>query len=132
MSLLLHLFIALSVLPRFVSYHYSFDFYSFFLFFLIIRRSLLFSPFLTHLLFFFFLMIRRPPRSTLFPYTTLFRSARQKVQIFKPLIDDRFGEDQIVSHSDMRIASQNVRNSDELLRRVDDDTDVVEIGRAHV
>src|SRR2546426_1429087 len=29
----------------------------------------------THLfLFFFFLMIRRPPRSTLFPYTTLFRS----------------------------------------------------------
>src|SRR2546422_11671463 len=28
------------------------------------------------LFFFFFLMIRRPPRSTLFPYTTLFRSAR--------------------------------------------------------
>src|SRR5580693_10398809 len=37
----------------------------FFLFFLIL--SLL-------SLFFFFLMIRRPPRSTLFPYTTLFRS----------------------------------------------------------
>src|SRR3989454_12804628 len=28
------------------------------------------------LMFFFFLMIRRPPRSTLFPYTTLFRSGR--------------------------------------------------------
>src|SRR2546430_5567032 len=28
------------------------------------------------LFFFFFLMIRRPPRSTLFPYTTLFRSPR--------------------------------------------------------
>src|SRR5260221_4620372 len=27
-------------------------------------------------MFFFFLMIRRPPRSTLFPYTTLFRSVR--------------------------------------------------------
>src|SRR5277367_6869437 len=27
--------------------------------------------------FFFFLMIRRPPRSTLFPYTTLFRSPRR-------------------------------------------------------
>src|SRR3712207_7027526 len=27
-------------------------------------------------MFFFFLMIRRPPRSTLFPYTTLFRSGR--------------------------------------------------------
>src|SRR2546426_7094942 len=30
----------------------------------------------TPFLFFFFLMIRRPPRSTLFPYTTLFRSRR--------------------------------------------------------
>src|SRR2546425_7910975 len=29
--------------------------------------------------FFFFLMIRRPPRSTLFPYTTLFRSCRFSV-----------------------------------------------------
>src|SRR2546425_13312023 len=28
-------------------------------------------------IYFFFLMIRRPPRSTLFPYTTLFRSRRQ-------------------------------------------------------
>src|SRR2546430_4827281 len=32
------------------------------------------SPFSLSSLFFFFLMIRRPPRSTLFPYTTLFRS----------------------------------------------------------
>src|SRR3712207_8406983 len=30
------------------------------------------------LIFCFFLMIRRPPRSTLFPYTTLFRSLRQQ------------------------------------------------------
>src|SRR5215510_15318272 len=30
--------------------------------------------------FFFFLMIRRPPRSTLFPYTTLFRSPSQSGQ----------------------------------------------------
>src|SRR2546421_8371619 len=30
--------------------------------------------------FFFFLMIRRPPRSTLFPYTTLFRSADQPIR----------------------------------------------------
>src|SRR3712207_8197000 len=28
--------------------------------------------------YFFFLMIRRPPRSTLFPYTTLFRSIREE------------------------------------------------------
>src|SRR6478752_10048031 len=32
---------------------------------------------LSFLFFFFFLMIRRPPRSTLFPYTTLFRSRVQ-------------------------------------------------------
>src|SRR3990170_7676005 len=35
---------------------------------------IIFQPFLLFLFFFFFLMIRRPPRSTLFPYTTLFRS----------------------------------------------------------
>src|ERR1041385_1972762 len=36
--------------------------------------------FLLCFFFFFFLMIRRPPRSTLFPYTTLFRShARDRV-----------------------------------------------------
>src|SRR5256885_10105314 len=32
------------------------------------------SSLVVDILFFFFLMIRRPPRSTLFPYTTLFRS----------------------------------------------------------
>src|SRR2546425_11019431 len=32
------------------------------------------------LLSFFFLMIRRPPRSTLFPYTTLFRSVREHLR----------------------------------------------------
>src|SRR5438132_7651279 len=35
---------------------------------------------LLSLLFFFFLMIRRPPRSTLFPYTTLFRSGLPRVR----------------------------------------------------
>src|SRR5256885_16951388 len=41
---------------------------------------------LTHFLFlffFFFLMIRRPPRSTLFPYTTLFRSRRRTSAIHR-------------------------------------------------
>src|SRR2546430_17614589 len=33
---------------------------------------------------FFFLMIRRPPRSTLFPYTTLFRSAAEIVSAWRP------------------------------------------------
>src|SRR5229473_8300536 len=33
------------------------------------------------ILFFFFLMIRRPPRSTLFPYTTLFRSPMLRITV---------------------------------------------------
>ena len=53
--------------------------------------------------------------------------ARQKVQIFKPILDDRYSEDHIVSHSDMRIASQNVGNAAELVRCVDRDTEVVGI-----
>src|SRR5256886_9615680 len=36
-------------------------------------------------LFFFFLMIRRPPRSTLFPYTTLFRSPLDEVDGLRAL-----------------------------------------------
>src|SRR2546422_10212669 len=41
--------------------------------------------------FFFFLMIRRPPRSTLFPYTTLFRSLDGDIRLAlpnKPVVDD--------------------------------------------
>src|SRR6266496_5722135 len=33
------------------------------------------------MMFFFFLMIRRPPRSTLFPYTTLFRSWPERLRL---------------------------------------------------
>src|SRR6266705_5347114 len=40
--------------------------------------------FFSFCVFFFFLMIRRPPRSTLFPYTTLFRSARSRGPCRRP------------------------------------------------
>ena len=53
--------------------------------------------------------------------------ARQKVQIFKPLVDDRYSEDHIVSHSDMRMASENVRNASELIEAVSANTEVVGI-----
>jgi thymidine kinase len=53
--------------------------------------------------------------------------ARQRVQIFKPLVDNRHGEGHIVSHSEMKIASENVANSDELIQRVHADTEVVGI-----
>src|SRR6267143_998000 len=47
-----------------------------FLFVVLLLYKLLFFIFI----FFFFLMIRRPPRSTLFPYTTLFRSRGRCVE----------------------------------------------------
>jgi thymidine kinase len=53
--------------------------------------------------------------------------ARQKVQIFKPQFDTRFANDEIVSHSEMRIPSRNVSSSADLLKAVDDDTEVVGI-----
>src|SRR5277367_7064398 len=40
----------------------------------LLLRDIGFEPFCSIVCSFFFLMIRRPPRSTLFPYTTLFRS----------------------------------------------------------
>src|SRR5436190_2675845 len=46
-------------------------------------------------IFFFFLMIRRPPRSTLFPYTTLFRSA--------------LGDDVAVTHLQLALEDVGVR-----------------------
>ena len=52
---------------------------------------------------------------------------RQKVQIFKPRIDDRYGHDHVTSHSEMRIASENVSSSKELLERVDETTQVIGI-----
>jgi thymidine kinase len=42
--------------------------------------------------------------------------ARQRVEIFKPVIDDRYARDQIVSHSELRIPSRAVRTAREILR----------------
>ena len=53
--------------------------------------------------------------------------ARRKVQIFKPRIDNRYGDGHIISHSDMRIASEDLASSRELLDRVLPDTEVVGI-----
>ena len=53
--------------------------------------------------------------------------AKQKVQIFKPQIDNRYSDDHIVSHSEMRIPSENVKTSDDLIAHVRADTEVVGI-----
>jgi thymidine kinase len=55
------------------------------------------------------------------------RIARQKVQIFKPSIDTRYSEDQIVSHGEMRIESRAVEGSRQLLDAIEPDTEVIGI-----
>jgi thymidine kinase len=55
------------------------------------------------------------------------RIARQKVQIFKPLIDARYSEEHIVSHSEMKLESTAVATAGEILAAVGMDTEVVGI-----
>src|SRR3712207_9346619 len=79
-----------------------------------------------------FLMIRRPPRSTLFPYTTLFRSALNELGVdvleagfaiasqgdFESVraISERFGKDGPVIASLSRAAPADILRSAEALR----------------
>ena len=42
--------------------------------------------------------------------------ARQRVEIFKPVIDDRYARDAIVSHSEQRIPSRSVKTASDVLR----------------
>jgi thymidine kinase len=53
--------------------------------------------------------------------------ARQKVQLFKPRVDSRYANDQIVSHSDMKMPSLVVGSAHEILERLDPTTEVVGI-----
>jgi thymidine kinase len=53
--------------------------------------------------------------------------ARQRVQLFKPKVDDRYAADHIVSHSEMKMPSLVVGSSKEVLERVEDRTEVVGI-----
>jgi thymidine kinase len=53
--------------------------------------------------------------------------ARQKVQIFKPAIDNRYHETQVVSHSSISVEATPVNNAIEILQKVYDSTRVVGI-----
>src|SRR6266496_5225758 len=71
--------------------------------------------------FFFFLMIRRPPRSTLFPYTTLFRSQRPVVRRVEldPLQPERPREDQLGVDAGARHTARSEEHTSELQSRRD-------------
>lgn len=56
--------------------------------------------------------------------------ARQRVQVFKPRVDDRYDDDHIVSHSRQRLPSQRVTTSAELYAAVAPDTRVIGIDEA--
>ena len=53
--------------------------------------------------------------------------ARQRVQIFKPLIDQRYSNTGIVSHSGLELASDLVRTAEEILEKLESRTEVVGI-----
>src|SRR3989454_6713583 len=60
----------------------------------------------SHSFFFFFLMIRRPPRSTLFPYTTLFRSVQE------PAAEQRLGEELLESREPLDLGMPGPRSEE--------------------
>ncbi len=63
-------------------------------------------------------LIRRVTRS---------RIARIPVQTFKPQLDNRYSEDQVVSHSSLSVSAIPVETSDQLLKTVEDATEVIGI-----
>ncbi len=56
--------------------------------------------------------------------------ARQRVQIFKPAIDQRYSEDHIVSHSDLKIRSEPVKDAVEFESKLDRRVEVIGIDEA--
>jgi len=57
--------------------------------------------------------------------------ARKRVQVFKPVIDDRYSNDEIVSHADMRMKSQSIQGVPDILAQLDWRTQVVGIDEAN-
>ena len=57
--------------------------------------------------------------------------ARKRVQVFKPAMDDRYSDDEIVSHGDQRMRSEVVQNAGEILKKLDWRTQVVGVDEAN-
>jgi thymidine kinase len=56
--------------------------------------------------------------------------ARQRVQVFKPAVDDRYTAGQVVSHSRWRLEAERVQKATDILERLDPRTEVVGIDEA--
>jgi thymidine kinase len=57
--------------------------------------------------------------------------ARKRVQVFKPLIDQRYSSDEIVSHNDLRMKSQAIQTAADILPNLDSRTEVVGIDESN-
>jgi thymidine kinase len=57
--------------------------------------------------------------------------ARKRVQVFKPVLDDRYSANEIVSHADRRMCSEAVQNSADILARLDWRTEVVGVDESN-
>lgn len=58
-------------------------------------------------------------------------ATRKQVQVFKPAIDKRYSDDEIVSHANVRMRSEPVDSAQEILERLDPKTQVVGIDEAN-
>src|ERR1700752_2591531 len=56
--------------------------------------------------------------------------ARKRVEVFKPAIDNRYSEDEIVSHGDLRMKSQVVGGAGDIVNRIDWRSEVVGVDEA--
>ena len=57
--------------------------------------------------------------------------ARKRVQVFKPVLDDRYSPDEIVSHGDQRMKSTVVASAKEILEQIDWRTQVIGIDESN-
>ena len=67
-------------------------------------------------------LIRRLRRATI---------ARKRVEVFKPIIDNRYSDDEIVSHGDLRMNSQVVASAAEIPDRLDWRSEVIGVDEAN-
>lgn len=58
------------------------------------------------------------------------RIARQQVQVFKPVLDNRYAEEKVVSHNGQGLDARAVKSAADILNRVQSDTTVVGVDEA--